>query len=573
MSNNEKYTIKEHSFDGMIDELNETSPLQMSKKLIEYELYDQQDSIAVLDQVYEEFEDGGDVIDGLVTPVFLNICDGLVKHPKLGLQKSGITATRLVGEIKNFSYDDVHKSKRDVIQDKANLDQNTDSNTRVRKYKRDDYEDKKRMKEYKDTYLKTKSRDEYTNKNKVKDTKPQPDHVVSLKSAVSEYGKSKFLSKKELKETLNKDFNFAVTNGSLNQSKGAQDNKDAVNNTGTIAGEQTEKTKQRMIDKEKESRKQVEGELNSTVGDNLLKDGKKVFHGKSKLVNQAKDQAIEDGKNKALGEVVILIIKPVYYEFSDIFKNGMVANLNVSDKIEAFIMRMKRVKDYVLKNCVGGVFDIIKDLLKNFVSMLINGIVNAFVGLLKRVLKVISEGFMSVVEAFKIMMKPSEELSSAQKADAITKLLATTVVTFLGAYFEESILGFMKGEPLELFKDVIMIMLTGIATTVVVWLLDQADIFSVKDEKRMMRVKEIFELRIEAIKKNTDIFEKASLEALAKQKLQFRKIADDMIYAIDNNLPVNETVYQMADFMKIDLKVKSTDDFLHLLSTNEKLAI
>lgn len=573
MSNNEKYTIKEHSFDGMLDELNETSPLQMSKKLIEYELYDQQDSIAVLDQVYEEFEDGGDVIDGLVTPVFLNICDGLVKHPKLGLQKSGITATRLVGEIKNFSYDDVHKSKRDVIQDKANLDQNTDSNTRVRKYKRDDYEDKKRMKEYKDTYLKTKSRDEYTNKNKVKDKKPQPDHVVSLKSAVSEYGKSKFLSKKELKETLNKDFNFAVTNGSLNQSKGAQDNKDAVNNTGTIAGEQTEKTKQRMIDKEKESRKQVEGELNSTVGDNLLKDGKKVFHGKSKLVNQAKDQAIEDGKNKALGEVVILIIKPVYYEFSDIFKNGMVANLNVSDKIEAFIMRMKRVKDYVLKNCVGGVFDIIKDLLKNFVSMLINGIVNAFVGLLKRVLKVISEGFMSVVEAFKIMMKPSEELSSAQKADAITKLLATTVVTFLGAYFENSVLGFMDGTVLEPFKDIIMIMLTGIATTVVVWLLDQADIFSVKDEKRMMRVKEIFELRIEAIKKNTDIFEKASLETLAKQKLQFRKIADDMGQAIDNNLPVNDTVYQMADFMKIDLKVKSTDDFLELLKTNEKIVI
>ena len=75
---------------------------------------------------------------------------------------------------------------------------------------------------------------------------------------------------------------------------------------------------------------------------------------------------------------------------------------------------------------------------------------------------------------------------------------------------------------------------------------------------------DIFELRIEAIKKNSDIFEKASLEALAKQKLQFRKIADNTSHAIDNNLPVNETVYQMADFMNIDLKVKSTDDFLHL---------
>jgi len=116
-------------------------------------------------------------------------------------------------------------------------------------------------------------------------------------------------------------------------------------------------------------------------------------------------------------------------------------------------------------------------------------------------------------------------------------------------------------------------MLTGIASTVVVWLLDQADVFSVKDEKRMMRVKEIFELRIETIKKNTDIFEKASLETLTKQKLQFRKIADNMNHSIEKNLPVNETVYQMADFMQINLKVKSTDDFLYLLSTNEKIVI
>lgn len=129
MSNNEKYTIKELSFDEMLNDLSNTSPLMMSKKLIEYELYDQQDSIEVLNSIYEEFENNQNIVDELVTPVFFNICDGIVKHPKLGLAKSGITATRLVNEIKYFDYEDLHHSKRDMIQDKKNLDENTKTNT------------------------------------------------------------------------------------------------------------------------------------------------------------------------------------------------------------------------------------------------------------------------------------------------------------------------------------------------------------------------------------------------------------------------------------------------------------
>ena len=148
-----------------------------------------------------------------------------------------------------------------------------------------------------------------------------------------------------------------------------------------------------------------------------------------------------------------------------------------------------------------------------FLNLLLNGIVNAFVGLLKKILQVIMEGFTAIVESIKIMMKPANEVSPAQKADAITKLLATTVITFLGTYFEQSILGFMNGTPLEFLKDIIIMMLTGIASTLVVWLLDQMDLFSVKGEKRLARVKEIFELRIETIKKNTDIFEKTSIES------------------------------------------------------------
>lgn len=599
MSNNEKYTIKELSFDEMLKDLSDTSPLMMSKKLIEYELHDQQDSIEVLNSIYEEFENNQNIVDELVTPVFFNICDGIVKHPKLGLAKSGITVTRLVNEIKYFDYEDVHNSKRDMIQDKKNLDENTKTNTlhyidkngqkhKSRYYARNKdtakkqgleeqyykYEDTKKMKDYKNKYLKNKSRDEYTNQNGVKNKRPQPDHIIPLEHAIKEYGTSKLLTNENLKNALNKDNNFAVTNGSLNQSKGSKTNLEAVSDgQNTISAKQSDATKQRMIQKGKEAKKEVEKDLNNKVFENLKEDSKKTLRGESKLVNDAKEQAIKDSQNKALGEIVILLIKPIYYELNDIFKNGMIANFNVSDKIEAFILRMKRVKNYVMNNAIGTIFDNIKDFLQSFVTLLLNGIVNAFVGLLKKILQVIMEGFTAIVEAIKIMMKPANEVSPAQKADAITKLLATTVITFLGTYFEQSILGFMNGTPLEFLKDIIIMMLTGIASTLVVWLLDQIDLFSVKGEKRLARVKEIFELRIETIKKNTDIFEKTSIEILAKQKLQFKNIIANMNVAIDNNQNINQSVYELANFMQIDLKVKSTDEFLNLISNSKNLII
>ncbi|MDK2063112.1 hypothetical protein PT520_11355 [Aliarcobacter butzleri] len=585
MSNNEKYTIKELSFHEMLNDLSNISPLMMSKKLIEYELYDQQDSIEVLNSIYEEFESRDNVIDNLVNPMLLSVADGLIKHPKLGLEKTGIKTERLLNEIKNFNYEDKHSSKRDIIQDKMNLDQNSKFNTvyhidkngkeqKSRVYIRDKYEDKNRMSAYKDNYLKTKSRDEYTNENKVAEKRPQPDHIVALKHAIKEYGTSKFLNDNELKLVLNKDENFAVTNGSLNQSKGSKTNTTAISeNKNTIAANQSKETKVRMIKKEKEATRFVEKELNKKVADNLLKD---TFYGNGQLLNDTKKQAINDSTHKAIGEVLILLIKPIYYEFSDIFKNGVISNLNVSDKVEAFILRMKRVKDYVLKNSIETIFDNIKDFLQSFVTLLINGIVNAFVGLLKKILQVISEGFTAIVEAFKIMMKPNSEITLAQKADAITKIIASAVVPILIFSFEETILvglKFLNGTPLEFLKDVAMIILSGLATTLVVWILDQIDLFSVKGEKRLARVKEIFELRIETIKKNTDIFEKTSIEILAKQKLQFKNIINNMNIAIERNQDINSSVYEIANFMKIDLKVKSTDEFLNLISNSKNLII
>lgn len=597
MSANERYTIRQFSFEECLNDLNETSPLQMSKKLLEYELYDQQDSLEVLNQIYEEFENKQDIVDELVNPIFFNIADGLIKHPKLGLNKTGLTATKFVSEIKDFDYNKPHKpTMRDMFQDKKTLDENSEKHVDDKgAYERKDMDNgrrttiadekfsgnrtahsdleitdnngKKRLYRYqKDKAIQQKKEDGKTTTHLTQNT----DHNVPLKHVFDDFGKSTVLSKDDLKKISNIDKNFDIISESLNKSKGdktwneyLKDNPNAVN----------EATKEKILARENEAIQALEKEANKTVANNFINDTKHI----NNITSEAGKQALNDGKHKAIGEVIILIIKPIYYEFNDIFKHGMISDLNVNDKIDAFLIRMKRVKAYVMDNAVGTLFDNIKEFLQSFVTMLINGIVNAFVGLLKKVLQVITEGFTAIISAVKILIKDKDDagnpITPAQKADAIVKLLATTAVTFLGAYFEETILSFLNGTPIEFLKDIIMIMLTGIATTIIVWLLDQADIFSVKDEKRTLRVKEIFQLRVQVIKENTDIFEKASIEVLTKQKLQFKKIVSEMNSAIAQNLDINTSVGNMADFMSIELTVKSTNQFLHLLETNKQLNI
>ena len=112
MSNNEKYTIKELSFDEMLNDLSNTSPLMMSKKLIEYELYDQQDSLDILNSIFQEYESRDNIIDNLVNPMLLSLADGLVKHPKLNgtFRKTDITPSKLVKEVNTFTYEQ-HSTK------------------------------------------------------------------------------------------------------------------------------------------------------------------------------------------------------------------------------------------------------------------------------------------------------------------------------------------------------------------------------------------------------------------------------------------------------------------------------
>jgi hypothetical protein len=579
MSKTEKLVGKKLSFEKVRKDLNNTSPLQMSKKLIEYELYDQRSSIEIMDKIYEEFESKNNIIDNLVNPMLLSVADGIIKHPKLNgtFRKINMTPSRLVKEVNSFTYniDSKKEIDEDVFLTQAEKSYyNNEKTGRTPEGK--EYNKQYHRKKYYDTKERRQTeedknivRDEtivYTNEKGETKTKTTTvikddvtgedldltkegaeqkninsadmDHVNPINSIRNKYKNNPYLYRDDMQKIIGLKDNESYINSSLNQSKGDM-----------TWSEYIKKHPDALTKKEQAKALKLEAKANKEQNDMAAK-------------LMAKNIGL-----KGLGDIIILLLKPIWFELKDMFKNGILNGMQTQDKIEAFILRLKRVKNYIQNNVLNTLGDSLKDILSNFVGILINSIVGVFTGMFKKIIQIISDGFMAIKEAFEIMLKPTKEMSSAQKADAITKIIASAIVPILIFSFEETL------SKIPIIGDIAVIIVSGVATTLVVWLLDEIDLFSVKDEKRMQRIKEIFQLRIENIKNNTDIFEKNALEVLAKQKLQFIKIIDNLNTSIDNNMDANRSVYQVADFMKIDLKIKTTNDFITMLIQNKELKI
>ncbi|WP_375724112.1 hypothetical protein LXN10_01035 [Arcobacter sp. KX21116] len=564
--NTKKLVGKTLSFEELQKNLNNTSPLQMSKKLIEIEIYDQQSSLEVMDKIYEEFESGQNVINELVNPMLLGIADGLVKHPKLNgsFRKSNITPSRLVNEVNNFRYEEC--TEKDIDDDVfLTQAEKTYYNNEKKGMSKDGKEYNKYF--HRNSYYDTKKREQTQAEKGLSDDDIKGmdmDHVNPINHIRKKYQNNPYLYRDDLPKLIGMGENENYENSSLNRSKNDDTWSEYIN---------------KKLDYKKPQGHDKNGNILDDKGSIILtkeEQEKKLKLEKKATEAQNKEARKIMAKNiglKGLGDAIILLLKPIWFEIKDIFKNGILYGFDTDDKIEAFILRIKRAGKYIKDNALKTLVGSLKEVFDNFIPMLLENILKSFLGMFKKFIEIVTQGFMSIKEAFKIMMKSSKEMSPAQKADAITKIIATAVVPILMFTFEESIFSFLKGTPFDFLKDVAMIILSGLTTTIFVWLLDQIDLFSVKDEKRLSRVKEIFQLRIENIKNNTDIFEKESIEILAKQKLCFTKIIEDMNESIDNNLNINDSVYKMADFTNIDLKVKSTDDFLFLLNNNEKLVI
>lgn len=531
-------------------------------------------------------------------------------------------------EYKNINHDEIEyqiqleKWKRNGKKgDQPQYNGSVNSNS-TQEYARSNLEDSSAMNDYKEKqrHGEKKIKDEYTGKdnlyvsqNNMPDNyndethrkQAQPDHIVPLKQLHEQYKHNYALDDSDLKRIANSESNLAITSAEINQVKRDMTNKQYIEWMDEHGKPLDENTKKIMLQKQKEATKAIESDVNKTVAKNLVGKGQvdekamknainefKENNGQApteeqrnqieqnlikKKTNEIRGTAVKNAagqaKDYAVGNLILFIVKPIYYEISDIFKNGLKEGVGADSGSQALGIRFTRVKKYVMTHAKAFFGDSILDFVKGFVSSLIEGIISLFVGMLKQVLKILKEGVKILVGSVQILFgKNAKAMSPAQKGDAIIKLIGGSVIAISGVALESLLNKIGIGEP---WSVVLSTMLSGIASALFMYILNKADLFSTKAEKRYERVKEIFDERIKDVQEATELFDRVALETMKEQRLQFESIQEEINTGLESNDidSINTGLYKLADFMKVDLPYSNTKEFCDYMDSEEVLVL
>ena len=589
--------------DKLIEQLSEANPLEIGKRLQEIELYEKEDTMKVIDEVYEEFSSGAHMEESVLKPVFCSIIDGLLEAFRIGrkMRKKGLTASRIYQDCKDFSYDGEqhHEVEPDAYQEYKNARECSDDynltfgNNETPTYERIKYDDGSKNK-YKERAVNANEgrvnlKDEYTGKTNIyaNQNNPdrrrndpthrfqaQPDHIIPLSRLQERLKKSYALKEEDIVEIANNDYNLALTGAYINQGIQGQGGKNDMTNSEFVADQRLrkkegrphlgldEETLENMLNKEKESQKVINQEVRRRQRENC-----------TQLFGKVSKNGAKQAGDYAFGNLLMFLIKPIYYEIADCIKTGIEEGVGADSARSAFKIRFGRVKAYVLSHVHEFVSGNIGDFIKNLISSIIEGIISLFVGIFKRVLKVVKEGICIFVNSAKVLFgKDSKKMSAAEKGDAIIKIIGGGIIALCGIGLEDLINKIGIPEP---WSVVLSTMLSGIASALFMYLLDRIDLFSLKAEKRRNRIIEIFDERINDIQKAVDYCKYETLETLRKQQLEFNDIYSNIQCGIKNdNLDViDKGLDRMADFFGVKFPYRTNDEFWDYMDSDDKIEL
>lgn len=563
------------------------SPLQITNALIDFELYDATSANKIIEDVYKEFATKDNIVKNVLNPVILSIIDGFLAIGSVGrsARKKGLTASRIFNECENFSYDEEYEVQHDKnvqyeneFKGKDNIKREFVNLTPSRQeYNRSMMHDQGKMNKYKDKKFDDNKTmiDENTGDtiyrhqtNDVEKFQAETDHIVPLKQVFEKYKDNYGLSDKDLKNIANTDSNFAMTSQKVNRTKKDKSNTELINSESGNELNLNKKAKQTMLQNQKNTEKQMGNDVNKTVFSNMI--GKGNPNQQKVIYQNTSNAALETSKDAAIGDVIIFILKPIYFELRDIIKNGFSKGASF---VEAIKIRFTRVKNYVMKNLKKLVGNSFIDFIKNFISSFIEGLIGLFVGVLKQAWKLLKEGIKLFVETAGVLFgKNAKELSKVEKGNMIIKIIGSSVIAIAGIGLETLLNKIGIGEP---FSVMLSVMLSGVASALFMYFVDKADIFGAKIEQRRLRIKEIFDARIADIEETKNSFNVIEIETLRRQREQFTQIETEINEGIktDNIDTINSGLYKVANYFQVELPYNNTEGFVDYFDSERIIKI
>jgi hypothetical protein len=317
-------------------------------------------------------------------------------------------------------------------------------------------------------------KDGYTGKQLSKDGSAHVDHIVSLKE-IHDNPKINFAySFKEKIELAHLKDNLTFTDSRINQSKGSDDMKDWMKKE-KIAGL---KNKDRFEIDEKEALKK------DAKAREIETKAKDIIHKKyaGELLKNGVKESLTLGLRQALGILLKEFVSEVFKEIKDIIKNGIREGKEDQKILEALKLRFTRVWHTVIENCKKKNKEFMSAFKEGFLSGLVNTLivflVNTVVTTIKRVVKIIREGILSVFKAIKLLVSPPKDLTKEDIAFEVLKLLSAAVITSIGIFLEEAFEKFLLTIPLlapfaSIIAPVLMGIITGLTITLILYAFDK----------------------------------------------------------------------------------------------------
>ncbi len=602
------------------------SPLEIPFLLMRLEQYDCESAQEMFERINRDFQKE-DLVNNIVTPVMTTIVDSLLMLPvfKGFTRKLGLNANRVMIECTSFNYDgQVIYLQPDSFVEFSNQEVFSKEwgNKNRGKYDRSKYQNQSAMGRYKreriqEAGTRKNLTDEYTGENNITARKDNPDlrrndskklynaetdHIIPLKRIFDQLQNNMGISDGDIKRIANSENNLALTGRRINNPKRDLSNSEFIEEQERLKAqgkeyvELTPEQKDNMIRMENEALHSLENGVNKTVIKNLIGLGKadrdirkKAYDKKEKelgrkLTKEERDALDKDlGHNKAfeihkqnlenagkqtlmyaMGSAILFMIKPLYFEMKDSILNGFMEGVNANSYKEAFSIRFGRVKDYVWKQILdlGNVFSSVMDTLKNLISAILEGILGMFVGIFKQAFRLVKEGVKIMTQSFSVLFgKNSKNTTSAEKGDAIIKIFGASSAALCGIWID-SMLEKVPCIP-ESLRGAVSTLLSGLAAMLVFYLLDKADLFNVKADRRNARIKEMFDERINEIRQATNSMNEAVIARLKLHALESHQILNRFSKAIENSdyISASEETLALAKCFNIDLVYNSLDEF------------
>lgn len=272
--------------------------------------------------------------------------------------------------------------------------------------------------------------DAYSGKELPKDGRAHLDHIVSIKEIESNAKAHLSLSVEERAKIATNDKNLAWSEASANQSKGDNKMSEWIDKTdkktGQTKGEKYGIDREKALQKDKEARKYVYGEIDTAT---LKKYS-------TELLSTGGKDAAKMAAYSAIGVILRELVAGLFEEIRATFKNK-------GESLKEIFVRFKERLQKILANIKAKWKDILGGSIEAgimaFCSNIVVFVINLFFTTLKRVVSVIRAGFVSIVQAAKILANPPKDMPKDEVGFAALKILTTGLIGALSLGLAEGI--------------------------------------------------------------------------------------------------------------------------------------